>query len=131
MVDFGAKLKALRLERGLSGIELARRTNIAQSYISSLETGKTKKPNKKTLQRLTEALGVTYDYFFNPDEDNKLNKKAMFALASVELSDFLRNPNALPYVEFAKELYDKGINVDLLKSAVTILEYLKAEREKN
>ncbi|TDC99633.1 XRE family transcriptional regulator [Nonomuraea deserti] len=39
MIDHGARLRALRLERGLSLNELARLTNYSKGYLSKVETG--------------------------------------------------------------------------------------------
>jgi transcriptional regulator with XRE-family HTH domain len=55
----GAMLKQLRKKRGLTQQALAKRTRIAQGYISELEGGKEKNPGIETLRKLAKALGVS------------------------------------------------------------------------
>jgi transcriptional regulator with XRE-family HTH domain len=54
----GRVLKELRLKRGYSQLELAKRAKITNVYLSLLETGKNKNPSLAVLQRLAKALGV-------------------------------------------------------------------------
>ncbi len=65
-MDIGSKIKTLRKERGLTQSELARRSGLAQSAISYIET-EGKKPNITTISLIAEALGVSPASFFNPD----------------------------------------------------------------
>ena len=52
-----ASLAQLRLERGWSQAELARRVETSQSYIGRLETGHVD-PQLSTVRRIADALGV-------------------------------------------------------------------------
>jgi transcriptional regulator with XRE-family HTH domain len=54
----GAILKELRLERGLTQVELAKKAKTVQPYIAYLESGEKKNPSFAVLQRLAKALGV-------------------------------------------------------------------------
>ncbi len=56
-VDVGARVRALRTERGLSLSELARRAAIGKATLSGLEGG-TRNPTLDTLYALTAALGL-------------------------------------------------------------------------
>lgn len=51
------RLKRLRLRRGLTQRELARRARITQPYVTQLEQGQ-KMPSIPILRRLARALGV-------------------------------------------------------------------------
>ncbi|HEY7415390.1 MAG TPA: helix-turn-helix domain-containing protein, partial [Ktedonobacteraceae bacterium] len=55
---FGASLRALRLQAGLSQRELAKRASLDISYISKLETGSVPPPATKTVFLLSSILGV-------------------------------------------------------------------------
>ncbi|CAA9389541.1 MAG: FIG00817061: hypothetical protein [uncultured Pseudonocardia sp.] len=55
--DVGARVRALRTERGLSLSELARRAAIGKATLSGLETG-TRNPTLDTLYAITAALGL-------------------------------------------------------------------------
>lgn len=56
-VDVGARVRALRTERGLSLSELARRAAVGKATLSGLEAG-TRNPTLDTLYALTTALGL-------------------------------------------------------------------------
>ena len=51
-------LKRLREQKGLSQLELAKRADVAQAYISEMEAGAKKNPGIETLRKLAKALGV-------------------------------------------------------------------------
>jgi len=51
-------IKALREQRELSQPELAKRAQVAQSYIAMLETGEKQNPSLDILKRLAKALKV-------------------------------------------------------------------------
>lgn len=54
----GMKLKAIRKARGMSQLGLAKKAQVAQSYIWSLERGEKRNPGIDVLQKLAQALGV-------------------------------------------------------------------------
>ena len=53
--NIGARIKALREEKGMSQMELAEKCGLAQSHISRLENG-THSPSRKTVETLANAL---------------------------------------------------------------------------
>ena len=55
--DVGARVRALRAERGFSLSELARRASIGKATLSGLEAG-TRNPTLDTLYAVTTALGL-------------------------------------------------------------------------
>lgn len=55
---FGALLRGLRRQQGLTQAELAVRARVAQTYISDLERGTGKQPSAVVLGRLAAALDV-------------------------------------------------------------------------
>ena len=54
-------LRELRIKRGISQNELARRAGVKQSVISYIENGRTKHPRIDTLTALAEVLGVSVE----------------------------------------------------------------------
>jgi transcriptional regulator with XRE-family HTH domain len=54
----GVTLKRLREAKGLSQLQLAKRADVAQAYISEMEAGDKKNPGIETLRKLAKALGV-------------------------------------------------------------------------
>jgi transcriptional regulator with XRE-family HTH domain len=52
-------VKRLRTQRGLTQMELAKKTKVTQAFIAQLETGAEDNPTLATLRRLAKALKVT------------------------------------------------------------------------
>lgn len=57
------KLKMLRITKGLSQSELAKKAKVDRSYISQIETGKVS-PSLAVLERIAKALGCNLKDFF-------------------------------------------------------------------
>jgi transcriptional regulator with XRE-family HTH domain len=53
-----ARLRALRLNLGLTQTELAERAGVSEFTITRLETGKGKRPHPSTRRKLAAVLGV-------------------------------------------------------------------------
>jgi transcriptional regulator with XRE-family HTH domain len=53
-----ARLRALRLNPGLTQAELAQRAGVSEFTVVRLETGKDKRPHPSTRRKLAAALGV-------------------------------------------------------------------------
>jgi len=51
-------LKALREDRGLSQVDLAKKADVGRTYIVKLESGDKKNPSLDILKKLAKALGV-------------------------------------------------------------------------
>ncbi len=62
-IQIGRRIKALRIQKGLTQQELADRTELTKGYISQLEHGLTS-PSVITLLDLIECLGSTPSEFF-------------------------------------------------------------------
>jgi len=71
-MQLGAKIKALRLQKGLTQEELGERTNLTKGYISQLERD-LNSPSIETLFAILEVLGTTPKEFFDDGtEDRKI-----------------------------------------------------------
>jgi len=53
------RIKARRLEMGLSLAELARRADISKGYLHSIESGETQSPSAEVLFKISHELGTT------------------------------------------------------------------------
>ena len=67
-MDIGAKLKELRVVKGLTQEELADRAELSKGFISQLERDLTS-PSISTLDDLLQCLGVTLAEFFAEDSE--------------------------------------------------------------
>lgn len=61
MVNMGTKLKALRVENGLTQTQVAKRLGVAVSAVSSYESG-SRYPSYLVLIKLSRMYHVTTDY---------------------------------------------------------------------
>jgi len=66
------RMKAIRMQKGISQMELSLRSNLSQSFIANIEKGK-KQPSVITLIRIANALKVNPQDFFPETVD--LNTK--------------------------------------------------------
>lgn len=62
--DVGARLRALRLEHGLSQRELAERAGVPHGQVSMVETGRSS-PTVASLRRILSGLGLSMAEFFD------------------------------------------------------------------
>lgn len=58
MAMIGEKIRVLRLGRGLSVSELAKRSGVSKSYISNIERGVQKNPSYIVMSKLATSLHV-------------------------------------------------------------------------
>lgn len=72
MVKWNERLKALRLQKGISQIVLADLLGVGKSSISGYESG-TREPGVKALLTLIDYFDVTADYFFGLSDDPQPN----------------------------------------------------------
>lgn len=70
-MDIGAKLKELRIVKGLTQEELADRAELSKGFISQLERDLTS-PSISTLDDLLQCLGVTLAEFFADDIEEQV-----------------------------------------------------------
>src|SRR6266498_4534143 len=61
-MNLGKKIRRMRQARGLTAVELAKRSRVTTGFISQLEHSHTV-PSLQTLQRIAAVLGVSLTYF--------------------------------------------------------------------
>lgn len=61
MTPFGARLRALRAERGMTLRELAQRLEVSSAYLSALEHGKRGAPGTGLVHQVCELFGLIWD----------------------------------------------------------------------
>ncbi len=60
-MEWGAKIRQLREQRGITQTELAKRAGVTRGYIAQIETGLIKESGMDTFRRLASGLGMTLD----------------------------------------------------------------------
>jgi len=66
----GKRIRLLRLERGLSQVDIEKAAGISRSHLSNIESGKIENPGLHTLERISAALKVSVSYLFHFDEQS-------------------------------------------------------------
>ncbi len=61
MTPFGAKLRELRADRGLTLAEMASAINVSSAYLSALEHGKRGRPSWHLVQSVIAYLNIIWD----------------------------------------------------------------------
>ena len=69
------KIKSVRINKGVSQMELSLRSNLSQSFIANIEKGK-KQPSVLTLLKIADALGVNPQDFFPESFDSDSKEQA-------------------------------------------------------
>ena len=96
-MDIGAKLKELRILKGLTQEELADRAELSKGFISQLERDLTS-PSIATLMDILQCLGTSIGEFFNetPEEQIVFGKSDYFEKHDQELKNEIKwiIPNA-------------------------------------
>ena len=75
--DVGARIKELRLARGLSTNKLSNLAGLSQSYVRNLEAGKYDNPTVDSLELICNALGIAFEDFVNYKDLSLSQLKAM------------------------------------------------------
>lgn len=70
------RLKALRLELGLTQEEIGKKLNKTKNNISQYETGK-REPDIETLQKLANLFSVSLDYLLGQTNEKEAKKSSM------------------------------------------------------
>jgi len=86
MNNFGNRLRTLRLEKGLNGIELGKKFNFSKSTISSWEN-ETREPSREILITLANYFEVSLDYLLGIS-DNRINEPAVASNDKKDIKGF-------------------------------------------
>jgi transcriptional regulator with XRE-family HTH domain len=106
-VEIAKRLRALRLERGLSQTELGRMIGVTFQQVQKYERG-TNRMSAGRLQRIAETLGVPVAFFYAGEGDG--------GAVAIEF-DFLQTGGAVRLARAYARIKDAGIRLRLLKLA--------------
>jgi transcriptional regulator with XRE-family HTH domain len=131
---FGEKLKQLRLERGWTLEQLAARSGLSISHISSLERGTRTKPSFRVAVRLAQALDVPLWTFLDGPEAEAVQRwieplgtstsssTGFLDHLPEDLRDFVSREDAAPYLYLAKRLQEAHISPEKMEEWLTRLQ---------
>ena len=106
-LNVGAKIRAFRKGKGLSLVELSRRTGIAPSNLSSIELNKSS-PTLGTLLKIAHAFGMRLGEWL----DNALYSKAILCTGPVE------KPGELAATESVAHHLTAGVTFNRMKAYI-------------
>jgi transcriptional regulator with XRE-family HTH domain len=107
MNDFGQKLRELRVDKGISQDDLARKMNLTQGSISQFEKG-LRLPTPLNIEKLCGILGVSRESLVGKEEQKSVD---------VERVRLMRNIQSLP--------------AENLKTLNEVAEAMRGKPEKN
>ena len=85
-MNFGEKLKKLRIEQGLSQREVGERLNVSQQTIAQYERA-CFPPKAKTMDRLASALGVSSKEFWIKTSSDPIKEETLMEEVDKEVED--------------------------------------------
>jgi len=95
---FGAKLRELRKEAGLTLRELAEKVNVNFTYLSKIENGALPPPSEKVIRQLAETL--------NADKDELL---ALAGIVPSDIAEILKDPKAIERLRAERAKKEKKV----------------------
>jgi len=113
----GARLKRLRLQRGLSQRDLSS-PGVSYAYISRIEAG-ARTPSVKALRKLSQKLGVSVEYLETGRDLSDRDQREL-RLAEAELTLRLEQDSANAEAEFSALVVEAQAAGDSETAAVTI-----------
>lgn len=90
-MEFGKHLRRLRESRGYSIRQLSMRSGVSFGQISKIENGRRGVPKPETIEKLSNGLGVDYDYLMSLAGYVSNDETA----ETMELTEFLKKANVL------------------------------------
>jgi transcriptional regulator with XRE-family HTH domain len=111
--NLGKKLREMRLNKKWTLNELSKRSGLSISHISSLERGTRTKPSMVVVRKLANALEVPVYHLHDEsmdDQDLYTDADQILSRYAPETQAFLLQEDSIPYVLFAKKLYDQKLN---------------------
>lgn len=119
--DIGARIRALRNERGWSQRVLDQRAKLPHGYVSKLEKGRVASPSLSMLRRIAAAMDFPIERFLHPDNGEYDNLKS----AGEKETDFT------PATAVLAEMYADLAAIERLDSArLAALQVLIADARK-
>lgn len=115
----GQKIKDLRTEQDLSGMDVCRLADIAPSYLKDLESGRIANPGFFTLEKIARALKISILYFLDDQQFAKESKmEDIRALHNTKWLDLLRSEDFQKYFDVTVKARDNGVLPEVLSMMI-------------
>lgn len=90
--EVGERLRNLRIARGLSQKQLAKRSQVHYTSISKIENATLRYISHTTMQKMCHGLGISFEELWPADR------------RFVSLKEFLRNPLVVEFLQHAQDM---------------------------
>jgi transcriptional regulator with XRE-family HTH domain len=106
--EFGRRLRDSMRRRGITGVELARRTSVSSNTVSGWTTGR-RGPDYRHLMRIIQALGATPAELLS-DEDLGPSDRLVVRIAELRLAERVREFSAIgdPLLETLEQVEQRA-----------------------
>jgi transcriptional regulator with XRE-family HTH domain len=118
-LEVAKRVRALRLQRGISQTELGGILDVTFQQVQKYETG-TNRISAGRLQQIAEVLDVPVTYFYAGSDGTNGSEPKSPAINGE--FDLLQSAHAIRLVRAYSRIGDRGIRLKLLKLAETIAE---------
>jgi transcriptional regulator with XRE-family HTH domain len=115
-LEVAKRVRALRLQRGISQTELGGILDVTFQQVQKYETG-TNRISAGRLQQIAEVLDVPVTYFYAGTDGNGSEPKSPSIGGEFDL---LQSAHAIRLVRAYTRISDRGVRLKLLKLAETI-----------
>ena len=119
-LEVAKRVRALRLQRGISQTELGGILDVTFQQVQKYETG-TNRISAGRLQQIAEVLDVPVTYFYSGSDGNGNGSEPKSPPFEGEF-DLLQSAHAIRLVRAYSRISDRGVRLKLLKLAETIAE---------
>jgi transcriptional regulator with XRE-family HTH domain len=121
-LEVAKRVRALRLQRGISQTELGGILDVTFQQVQKYETG-TNRISAGRLQQIAEVLDVPVTYFYANDTNGSGHSGSEPRSTAINSEfDLLQSAHAIRLVRAYSRIGDRGIRLKLLKLAETIAE---------
>lgn len=117
-MELGDKIKSLREIRQMSTTDLAKATDLSQSYISALENKTRIDPTKSTIEKISKALRVPPAYFW---DDDIVTPFDVLPEMPREVQQFMLDLDNMPYLQLSRLAKEEGITPEMLEGLLKTL----------
>jgi len=119
-VEIARRVRALRLQRGISQTELGNVLDVTFQQVQKYETG-TNRISAGRLQQIAEVLDVPVTYFYAGIDGNGNGNGHAGEMPTLENDfDLLQSAHAIRLVRAYSRISDRGVRLKLLKLAECI-----------
>jgi transcriptional regulator with XRE-family HTH domain len=121
--SLGERLKILRIQKGMTQMDLAYAAGVSISTISELETGQQKNPTIKTLMDIARALGLPETVFFEDSEYATILDFLKYLPPDIQ--SFVRHQENIPWMQLAIKFKEMQVTPELVEQLIVMIRRAK------